>query len=159
MPSTSRAGPKPKARSSAKAAPAVIGWREWAALPDLSVARIKAKIDTGAKTSALHAVRIRAFERSGAVFVRFVVRPTQRRSRPEIECVARVVDRRRIRSSNGQAESRYIVETTLALDAIAYPIELSLSDREQMGFRLLLGRDALKKRFLIDPARSFELGR
>lgn len=159
MPSTSSAKKKKKKSGAAKRARAVIGWREWAGLPDLGIGRIKAKIDTGAKISALHAVRVRAFERGGAVYVAFVLHPMQRARRPEIECLARVVDRRRIRSSNGETESRYIILTALQLGGDAFPIELSLANRDEMGFRLLLGRDALKNRYVIDPAKSFQAGK
>lgn len=154
-------GPKKnkKKKKPAKAAPPAIGWREWAALPDLGVDRIKAKIDTGAKTSAIHAVRVRAFERGGGVYVSFDVHPIQRQTRPEIECVARVIDRRRVRSSNGEAETRYIIMTSLDIGGERFEIEMSLANRDDMGFRLLLGRDALKKRFVVDPAKSFRFGK
>lgn len=147
-------------RTRTKAAqPIAIGWREWASLPELRVKRIKAKIDTGAKTSALHAFDIRAVERGGALFVEFAVHPIQKRKRPEVRCAAPVVARRRIRSSNGQTEERYVVRTKLKLGVKIIVIELSLANRDAMGFRLLLGRDALKKSFVVEPGRSFRLGR
>ncbi len=150
---------KAKRRRTSKPAPSIVGWREWAGLPELGVARLKAKIDTGARTSALHAVRIRAFEQGGVVVAAFAIHPVQRRTAPEIDCLARVIDRRRIRSSNGLSALRYVIVTTLRLGGAEFPIELSLADRDEMGFRLLLGRDALKNRFVVDPAKSFRTGK
>lgn len=144
---------------SPQAPPAAIGWREWASLPDLGVKRIKAKIDTGAKTSAIHAFRIKTSERGGETHVEFAVHPAQRKRKPEIVCHARVIDKRRIRSSNGAVEERLIIEARLRLGDREFMIELSLADRDSMGFRLLLGRDALKKSFVIHPGRSFRLGK
>ena len=141
-----------------KAAPETIGWREWASLPDLGVKRVKAKIDSGAKTSALHAFKIRTAERDGALWVEFAIHPIQRQARPEIACAAEVIARRRIKSSNGAVEERFIIRTKLKLGARSYPIELSLANRDSMGFRLLLGRDALKNGFVIAPSRSYRLG-
>ena len=141
-----------------KSTPVAIGWREWAAFPDLGVKRIKAKIDTGAKTSALHAFDIETFERGGASFVRFAVHPIQRKARPHVHCEAPVKARRRIRSSNGAVEERIVIRAKLKLGAMAIPVDLSLARRDEMGFRLLLGRDALKKRFVIEPGRSYLLG-
>lgn len=148
---TERAKPKP--------APQTIGWREWAALPELGVRHIKAKIDTGAKTSALHAFDITPHERGGVLFVAFALHPIQKKRRPEIRCIAPVIARRRIKSSNGGTEERYVIRTKLKLGVKASVIELSLTNRDAMGFRLLLGRDALKKSYVIEPGRSYRLGK
>ncbi|MGE0408931.1 MAG: ATP-dependent zinc protease [Amphiplicatus sp.] len=137
----------------------MIGWREWAAFPELGDFRIKAKIDTGAKTSALHAFRIRATRRDGLDFAEFYVHPVQKRRQPELFCAAPIIDKRGIRSSNGVLEQRFIIRTTLRLGERAWPIEVSLTNRDAMGFRLLLGRDAFRKRYVIDPRASFLLGR
>lgn len=134
----------------------LIGWREWAAFPNWGVAAIKAKVDTGAKTSAVHAFDIAVNERRGSVT--FLLAPMQRRKAPVVVCRARLLGRRRIRCSNGALEERYVVRTMIALGDARFSIELSLADRDEMGFRLLLGRDALKRRFLVDPGASFLLG-
>jgi hypothetical protein len=149
MPSTSRKRPK---------APPLVGWREWAALPTFCDHKIKAKLDTGAKMSAIHAFRIEEIEEDDGLWVEFYLHPAQKRRRPEIFCRAPVIDRRLIRSSNGAVQERLIVTSTLQLGGLRWPIEISLANRDDMGFRLLLGRDALRRRVTIDPARSFVLG-
>lgn len=133
----------------------VIGWREWVVLPEFSETRIKAKIDTGARTSAIHAFRIQSFERDGDPWVSFELHPAQRDASIRVACEAPVVDRRRIRSSNGKTEWRYVIRTPLELAGAPWPIELSLARRDEMGFRLILGRTALRRRVIVDPARSF----
>ncbi len=135
-----------------------IGWREWVRLPDLGVAAIKAKIDTGARTSALHAYRIEPFRRGGELWVRFELHPLQRSDRLSVKCEAHAVDERTVRNSGGQAEQRYIIETMLRLGELAWTIELALTNRDQMGFRMLLGRTALKRGVLVEPNRSFLAG-
>lgn len=142
-----------------KTPPTLIGWREWAAFPDLGAERIKAKIDTGAKTSAIHARKITTHMRAGVLWAEFLLHPVQKKRLPEIRCAAPVADRRNVRSSNGREEMRYIVHTTLRFGGREWVIELSLANRDQMGFRLLLGRDALRKKFIIDPGQSFLLGK
>lgn len=137
----------------------VLGWREWLALPDLGVARIKAKIDSGARTSSIHAFNVRAFSDGGVAYVSFVIHIQQRRRRPTVECVAEIKDQRKVRSSSGHQEERYVIETTVDLAGLSWPIELTLADRDEMGFRMLLGREAIRNRFLIDPNRSFLAGR
>ncbi len=134
---------------------AVIGWREWVGLPDLGVISIKAKIDTGARTSALHAHNLMEEETEDGRWARFVVQPLQRRRFPAIACRARVVERRRILSSNGQAERRPVIRTRMQIGPALYEIELTLTNRDEMGFRMLIGRKALKRRFLVDPALSY----
>ena len=133
----------------------VIGWREWVGLDDLNVPRIKAKIDTGARTSAIHAFRVRPFTDRGAPHVSFLLHPEQRRRTPEIECICPVHDERKVRSSNGQQELRYVVRTLARIGELEWPIELTLADRDQLGFRMLLGRQAMRQHFVIDPGRSF----
>ncbi len=134
----------------------VLGWEEWIALPGLGLPAIKAKIDTGAKTSALHAEAIDAFELGGEAHVRFIIRPVPRRPEITVACNAPLVDRRSITSSNGIPEDRFVIATTLAIDGQAWPIEVSLSDRRDMNYRMLLGRQALQAGgALIDPGASF----
>jgi hypothetical protein len=136
-----------------------VGWREWVRLADLGVAAIKAKIDTGARTSALHAFAIEPFRRAGALWVRFEVQPIQRGGTLRIKCEAPAIDERAVRNSGGQVERRYIIETLLMLGERSWSIELALANRDQMGFRMLLGRTALEGRALIEPGRSFLAGR
>jgi hypothetical protein len=140
-----------------KATRSMVGWREWAALPDFDVKRINAKIDTGAKTSALHAFRIREVMLNGVEHVEFFLHPLQRRRKPEVFCRAPLVGQRVVRSSNGQEEERYVIETRLCLGGKVWKIELTLTNRDAMGFRLLVGRDALRRKFVIDPGASYLL--
>lgn len=133
----------------------VIGWREWVLLPDWLDVPIKAKIDTGARTSSLHSFGTRRFSEGGAPWVEFLLHPLQRRSTPEIACAAPIKDERWVRSSNGEAEKRIVVEALARLGAVDWRIELTLADRDVMGFRMLLGRSAIRRLFLIDPGRSY----
>jgi hypothetical protein len=133
----------------------VIGWREWAALPELGIERIKAKIDTGARTSTIHAWNIALEERPDGRWVTFDLHPVQRNNAIIFSCKAPLFDMREIRSSSGHAERRYVIETTLRLGKAEWPIHLSLTNRDEMGFRMLLGRTALRNRVIINPGRSF----
>lgn len=138
--------------------PLKIGWREWVGLPDLGVGAIKAKVDTGARTSALHAYRIEPFRRAGALWIRFELHPMQRSETMKVACEARAIDERTVRNSGGGVEHRYIIRTLLKLGERSWPIELALANRDQMGFRMLLGRTALEGRVLVEPGRSYLLG-
>lgn len=146
--------PSPKDRPTAR-----VGWREWVGLPDLGIGRIQAKIDTGAKTSALHAVDIELFDRDGAQWVRFSVpRLTRKESvRPPFRVEAPIVDEREVRSSNGNAELRPVIQTTVHVGDALWSTLLTLTDRGAMGFRLLLGRRALEGKVLVDAGASFLL--
>jgi hypothetical protein len=137
----------------------IIGWREWLALPDLGIPAIKAKIDTGARTSALHTFGFEPIEKDGTLKVKFGVHPLQRRKDIEVFCLADVVDQRRVTSSDGQSEKRYIIRTAVALGEFFWPIELSLTNRRSMRFRMLLGRAAISGLLLINPAKSYLIGR
>jgi hypothetical protein len=137
----------------------MIGWREWLALPDLGIRAIKAKIDTGARTSALHTFKLKPFEKGGTLKVKFGVHPLQRRKDIEVNCVADVVDRRRVTSSAGQSEMRYVIRTSVSLGEFRWPIELTLTDRESMRFRMLLGRAAISGLLLVNPSKSYLTGR
>src|SRR5215207_1723117 len=138
--------------------PLKIGWREWVGLPDLRVGAIKAKVDTGARTSALHAYNIAPFRRKGALWLRFELHPIQRSEAMKVTCEARAVDERTVRNSGGGVERRYIIRTLLKIGENVWPIEVALANRDQMGFRMLLGRTALEGRALIEPGRSYLLG-
>ena len=137
----------------------LLGWREWVALPDLGIARIKVKTDTGARTSALHAWNLSQFERDGAPWVRFIVHPMQRLLLPAVEVEALQVDERPVRNSGGVMERRPVILTHLAVLGHTFPIEVTLTPRDEMGFRMLLGREALRDRFLVDPTKSYYNGR
>jgi len=137
----------------------VLGWREWAGLPDLGVPSIKAKLDTGARTSALHAFEVRPFTHEGVAMVRFQIHPLQRSTRSTILAEAEVVDERLIRNSGGRQELRPVIRTDVVIGDDRWPIELTLTRRDEMGFRMLLGRQALRRRVLVDPGRSFRARR
>lgn len=137
----------------------IIGWREWVGLPDLGVAAIKAKVDTGARSSALHAFDLHRFERDGAPWVRFQVHPIQRSDAHTVEVEAAVVDVRSVRSSSGKASVRPVIATQVTLLGATWPIELTLASRDEMGFRMLLGREAIRHRFLVDAGGSYYGGK
>jgi hypothetical protein len=132
-----------------------IGWREWVRLPELGGATVKAKVDTGARTSTLHAFDVAESERDGEARVSFAFHPNQNDEETEIRTDARLVDRRTVTASNGQSELRYVVETEVDVDGESIPIELTLTRRDAMGFRMLLGRHALRGRFKVDPELSY----
>ncbi len=136
-----------------------IGWREWVGFPDFGIDRIKAKIDTGARTSVIHAFRIRKISGATGPQVEFYLHPVQHRRNPELRCVADLVDERVIKSSNGETETRCVIRTAMRLGGDIWPIELTLSNRDQMGFRLLVGRSAIRKRCIVDPGSSYLFGR
>lgn len=135
-----------------------VGWREWVALPDLGIGRIKAKIDTGAKTSALHAFFVEDFMDDGVRKVRFRVHPERDDAGYICEAVAEAIDRRKVRDSGGHEEERWVIRTHLRMGDQEFPIEMNLTDRETMRFRMLIGREALRGKFNVDPQGSYKLG-
>lgn len=139
--------------------PTLVGWREWVGLPEPGVAWVKAKIDTGATTSALHAFDIAEETREGVPWVRFVIHPWQASDADAVEWSAPVVDRRRVRSSSGHAQQRYVVAMEVTLAGRSVLAEVTLTNRDKMGFRMLIGREALTQGFRVEPGASYLGGR
>jgi len=137
----------------------VLGWREWVALPELGIRRIKCKVDTGARSSALHAFYLEPFKSRGRQRIRFGIHPLQRRTDRECVCTADVLDQRIVSDSGGHREQRYVIETRVQLGDEDWPIEITLTDRDTMRFRMLLGRTAIKKKFVVNPASSYLMGK
>ncbi|WP_350348117.1 RimK/LysX family protein [Agromyces sp. G08B096] len=137
----------------------IVGWREWVTLPGAGVPWIKAKIDTGARTSSLHAFDVEEFERDGEPWVRFGVRPWQNSDEDAVVVESRVHDRRQVRSSSGHVDERIVVLMDVVLHGTHLDVEMNLSNRDEMGFRMLIGREALRQGFLVDAGESFLGGR
>ncbi len=137
------------------ATPWTIGWEEWLGLPELGLPAIKAKIDTGARTSALHAASIEVFGPESAPKVRFAVHPVPGRDDIEVICVADVIDRRDVTSSNGERETRVVIRSVVRMGERTWPIEITLTNRDAMAYRMLLGRQAIQDDMVVDPAASF----
>ncbi len=137
----------------------MLGWREWVALPDWGVAHLKAKIDTGARTSSLHAFDLQWFDHDGNPWVRFEIHPWQRSVTDAVTAEAAVVATRDVKSSSGDVEHRPVVHTSLVLAGREVTAEVTLTRRDEMGFRMLIGREALRNRFLVDPGVSYVGGR
>ena len=132
-----------------------MGWREWLSLPSLGVRAVKAKVDTGARSSCLHAYDLREVRRHEHVWLVFKVHPLQRNDRRIVECEAKLLEYRQVTSSNGRREVRPVIRTDIELGDLRWQIELTLTRRDAMGFRMLLGREAIRGRFMVDPGRSF----
>ncbi len=137
----------------------IIGWKEWFSLDCLALPAIKAKIDTGAKTSSLHAFNIETFYIEDVEYVRFEIHPLQKNKKLARTCVARIVDRRMVSDSSGKKERRIVIESNLKVGANAARVEITLANRDSMAFKMLLGREALKElKMITDVSKSFILG-
>jgi len=135
-----------------------IGWREWISLPELNIPRIKIKVDTGARTSALHAFHVEHYRDK----VKFLIHPYQQKKQKTssvIECVAKLKEMRTVTDSGGHKEERPVIETLIELNGRRWPIEITLTSRDDMRFRMLLGRTAMTHRLLVDPSKSYLLGK
>lgn len=133
----------------------VIGWREWVDLTELRCGKIKVKVDTGARSSALHAFNVKEFEKDGETWVKFDVHPDQDSGKRTISTKAKVLEYRKVKNSGGKATMRPVIVTTISLMAEVWSVELTLANRDEMGFRMLLGRQAVRGRFLVDAGESF----
>lgn len=135
----------------------IIGWREWVSLPELGILRMKAKIDTGARTSALHTFWLETYQEQGKNKVRFAIHPRQRSRRKAIICTADLIDVRAVMDSGGHQEQRCVIKTLMVMKHVQRTIEITLTNRDDMRFRMLLGRTALRNVFQVDPAASYLL--
>lgn len=136
----------------------VLGWSEWVAIPELNVPKIKCKVDTGARTSALHAFYVEEFEKDGKKRVRFGLHPDQNNTDSEIHCVSDVLDIRKVTDSGGHTESRYVIKTSVVIGQHAWPIELTLTNRDTMRYRMLLGRTAIADNYIVDAGATELMG-
>ena len=151
--------PVSSAPSADGSARVVVGWREWVALPQAGLDWVKAKIDTGARSSSIHAFDLEAFDVDGEQHVRFGIHPWQRSDEDHVELTLPVLDRREVRSSNGATEQRYAVAMDVTLAGRTITTVMTLSNRDEMGFRMLIGREALERGFLVDSSLSYAGGR
>ena len=137
----------------------VMGWREWIELHDLGIKRVKAKVDTGARSSSLHAENIELFQLRGEIGVRFIVLPLQRSRLKPVSCQAPLYDERYVKSSNGSRELRPVIRTAVTWGGQSWEVDVTLTSRDLMGFRMLLGREAIRRRYLVDTGSSYLGGR
>jgi hypothetical protein len=137
----------------------IVGWREWVGLPGLGLHRIKVKIDTGARSSALHAFDVKTYTEQGVKMVWFAIHPLQRRDDVVRECTAAIVDKRWVSDSGGHRERRYVIQTDITLGTKTWPVEMTLTNRDTMKFRMLLGRTAMADHLIVDPSLSYVQGK
>jgi hypothetical protein len=136
-----------------------LGWREWVQLPELGLRNVKAKVDTGARTSALHAFEVMPFDNNGVSSVQFKIHPNQRDNDTVVVCTAALIDERIVRDSGGHREKRWVIETPVHIGKHVWLVECTLTSRDDMIFRMLLGRTAINNRAVVDPSRSYLLGK
>lgn len=136
----------------------IIGWREWITLTEFGLPPIKAKIDTGARTSALHTFFVDSFKKGGQQWVRFGLHPDQHSTEFTVECEALVKDRRWVTDSGGHRQRRFVIDTQMSLGQVLFTAEMTLTKRDNMKFRMLLGRTAINDRFVVDPSLSYRQG-
>lgn len=137
--------------------PLIIGWREWISLPELGIKRLKAKVDTGARTSALHAHQVECYQDHGVNKVKFTIYPLHHFPEKPVVCVAELQDIRWVTDSGGHREQRPVIKTLIKMADKSWPIEITLTSRDDMSFRMLLGRTAMQNQFVVDPASSYKL--
>ncbi len=133
----------------------VIGWREWVQLPELGILEIKAKVDTGADNSSLHAFNVEKFSRDGVDYVRFEIHPKRRTRKPAIQCEAPLAMERKVKNPGGRTELRPVIRTMVIVAGMELEGLVNLTSRDEMGFRMLLGRRTISKTFMVDPGRSY----
>lgn len=136
----------------------ILGWREWVSLPGLGIDHVKAKVDTGARTSSLHGFDVRLEKDNGADIVRFKVHPRQHDLDRVVECEAPLFDEREVRDSGGHTEMRYVIKTPIVIGEKSILAEMTLTNRDTMGFRMLIGRTTMNGHYMVDPARSYLCG-
>lgn len=136
----------------------IVGCEEWCSFQTLGIPAVKARVDSGAKTSSIHALNIQTFKRDNNPWVSFEVHPLQQNRKTTIRCEAPIIDRRSVKSSSGESEKRYVIQASMTLGQLEWDIELTLTNRDSMGYRMLLGREAMQYRMLVDPASSFLFG-
>ena len=137
----------------------ILGWREWVALPALGIDRLKCKVDTGAKTSALHAFYVEEFSENGVSMVRFGLHPDNKSTEKEVHCSAPIADQRSVTDSGGHTEQRYVIRTPIILGKNRWEIEVTLTNRDTMTYRMLLGRAAVVDNFLVDAGNTYLMGK
>ncbi len=135
-----------------------VGWREWFSFPELGLEHIKGKIDTGARTSALHAFEVQRYQQDGLEMVRFLMHPKQKNTSLVKECTAEILEERWVTDSGGHRERRYVIQTMVKLGEFEWPIELTLTNRDTMKFRMLLGRTAMTN-IIVNPSESYLIGK
>mgnify|MGYP002623326450 CR=1 FL=1 len=132
-----------------------IGWREWVSLPELGVEAIQAKVDTGADSSSLHAFNQERFQRDGVEWIRFEIHPKKRARKPVIECEAPVVMERKVRNPGGRSELRPVISTAVVVNGVQIRALINLTERDEMTFRMLIGRRTMRGKFVVNPGRSY----
>ena len=136
----------------------IVGREEWCSFPEIGIPAVKCRVDSGAKTSALHAVNITPFKKNGVSWIKFDVHPLQNDEETTINCESPVYDKRKVKSSSGNSELRFVIKTTLSITEETWDIEVTLTNRDNMGYRMLLGREAMIGKMLVDPEANCLLG-